>query len=149
MPETMFRLEQEVRKEIRDNATELLREVYPEDTITEYVDSSVPVYNSTLLELAASNNSLALDEPEILAFDGTATPINAIAGNIYERLSEVANEEWESIKDEAEGCAECGAPTLVDDGKWVNGEDASYSMSDPHPGSDGDFTCNVCLGVDE
>ena len=99
---TMWDLEKDMRAEIRDRKDELLESKYPEDLITEMVDSSVPVYHHDLLDVAASDNSLALDEPEVLAFDGKPTPINAIAGNIYQKLYEIAIEEWEEIKEEIE-----------------------------------------------
>jgi len=44
-----------------------------------------------LLEVALDNLWLAVEEPEILASDGKATAVNAIAGNIYDELLEVAN----------------------------------------------------------
>jgi len=142
---TMHELEANLREEIRDNAAFLLKEVYPEDSITEYVDSSVPVYTSTLMELAASNPWLATAEPEILAFDGTPSPVNAVAGNIYEALTEAAAEEWKSITDEAEPCVECGELTLEGDGVLVNVE----AMTHEYPGYAGDLACNECAGVPE
>lgn len=61
---------------------------YPEDRCSEIADSSVPIYNYDLLHMAAQDNDLALSEPECgPAFDGTATPVNIIAANIYEALS--------------------------------------------------------------
>lgn len=148
MTDTMHDLEREIRQEIRDEATEILAETYPEDRITEMVDGSVPIYTSTLMELAASDPWLATHEPEILAFDGTPTPANAVAGNVYGRLMEAAMNEWEKVKDEADDCAECGAPTLEDDGVWVNSEPPS-NYPYPYPGSDGDFVCVECAGGDE
>jgi len=102
MSMSWYELQQSVRDEIRDEADELMDEAYLEDRLTEIVDGWVPIYYSQLLDLAADNNELALNEPEILAFDGTATPINAIAGNVYEGLMAVAYAEWETIQDERE-----------------------------------------------
>ncbi len=102
MSMSWYDLQQSVRDEIRDEADALMDDAYPEDRLTEMVDSWVPVYSSELLDLAADNNELAINEPEILAFDGAATPINAIAGNVYEGLMAVAYAEWDAIQDERE-----------------------------------------------
>ena len=98
---TMYELEQEIRDEVREEADSLMQSEYPEDSLHEMADSHVPVYNE-LLDLTASDNNLALSEPEVLAFDGTPTPINAIAGNVYERLLRAAFDEWEDVKAERE-----------------------------------------------
>ena len=102
MSETLWDLEQMVRSEIREEAKELLEEPYPEDRLNEIVDSSVPIYNYDLLQMAANNMDLALVEPELgPAFDGTPTPVNIIAANIYEALQEVAYNEWQKVQEEA------------------------------------------------
>ena len=78
-------------------------------TLHEFADSAVPTYNYDLLQLAADlSNGLALTEPEIgPAFDGTPTPINIIAANVYEAVKAELYEEWGRIeqgrKDEDEG----------------------------------------------
>jgi len=52
------------------------------------------------MELAAGDINLATDEPEVgPAFDGSPTPVNIIAGNIYDRLLEAAYDEWYEVKD--------------------------------------------------
>lgn len=76
---------------------------YPEDEIHEIADGAVPVYNSDLLELAAGNNDLALTEPELgPAFDGTPTPVNIIAANVYEAVSNACHERLRERQEEAE-----------------------------------------------
>ena len=67
------------------------------DTIHELADGLVPVYYSDLLTLAADNNDLATDVPELgPAFGGEPTAVNIIAANVYEWLTaelwEYANE---------------------------------------------------------
>ena len=65
----------------------------------EFADGAVPVYNADLLDLAAGNNELALTAPEIgPAFDGTPTPINIIAANVYETVEAELHEEWDRIE---------------------------------------------------
>lgn len=65
----------------------------PHDLIHELADSSVPIYNHDLLSLAAENLELGLDKSEFMAFDGSATPVNAIAANIFNALEA---ELWEN-----------------------------------------------------
>jgi len=80
-------------------AKEELRELYdtadyPEDLVFEIADSHVPVYHHQLCQLAAEDFDLMLTEPELgPAFDGTPTPINIIAANVYERISAALHEE--------------------------------------------------------
>jgi hypothetical protein len=63
----------------------------PHDAIFEIADSSIPVYTHQLLLLAADNCHLATDEPELgpangSNFDGTPSPINIIASNVFEYI---------------------------------------------------------------
>jgi hypothetical protein len=77
-----------------------------DEEIHDIADSATPVYNGTILEYAANNISLALSEPEIgPAFDGTPTPINIIAANIYEAIVNALHDEyrdWELRKEDNE-----------------------------------------------
>ena len=70
----------------------------------EFADGAVPTYNYDLLQLAAElSNGLALTEPEIgPAFDGTPTPINIIAANVYEAVEAALWEEWRRAQEERE-----------------------------------------------
>lgn len=64
-----------------------------QDTVHEIADSCVPVYTNDLLDIAATDNRVGVDEPELgPAFDGSPTPTNIIAANIYERLTEALYE---------------------------------------------------------
>jgi len=57
------------------------------DIAHEIADGAVPVYYNRIAEVGASDLALILDEPEIgPAFDGSPTPVNIIAANIYERV---------------------------------------------------------------
>ena len=59
----------------------------PNDTIFELADSGVPVYTSDLLQWACDYCAFATNEPELgPAFDGSPTPTNIIAANIFESL---------------------------------------------------------------
>ena len=72
-------------------------------TLHEIADNAVPVYHADLLDIAANNNDVALREPELgPAYDGTPTPVNIIAANIYELVSEALNNRWQEIEKEEE-----------------------------------------------
>lgn len=105
-PTRLRDLEQRARDAVREWHGENRRadEEAFSDAVHEIVDGIVPVYNAALLEVAADSPTVALTEPEIgPAFDGSPTPINIIAANIYEALTEAAYAEWRTIADEDEG----------------------------------------------
>src|SRR4051794_33982168 len=79
----------------------------PNDVIHEIADGSVPVYTSDLLRLAAESNELATVTPELgPAFDGSPTPVNIIAANVFEAIEVVLWEEWRKLEtDSAEKLA--------------------------------------------
>jgi hypothetical protein len=79
----------------------------PGDTIFEIADSSVPVYNSDLLDCASDNYTLVTTVPELgPAFDGEATAINIIAANVFEYLTEQLWDHFQSREDELERMVE-------------------------------------------
>ena len=85
----------ELRGYARENLDEVVEDGISDigDLIHDIVDSLVPVYTSDLMSLAAENICLATDEPELgPAFDGSPTPVNIVAANVYEWL---CNELWE------------------------------------------------------
>lgn len=87
--------------ELRDWAKENPDSDEPHDAIADLADAAVPVYNSELLEIALMHHHIALNVPDIgPAFDGTHTPINIIAANIYEHITEALWGEWEKIRRE-------------------------------------------------
>lgn len=102
----LYELEQSVREEVRERVKDGSADQHG-DFIHEIADSNVPVYYSDLIALAAEDNSLATNEPELgPAFDGKPTPVNIIAANVYEHLTSIAYDEWEKAKkggDEEEG----------------------------------------------
>jgi len=75
---------------------------YPEDRIHEITDGTCLMPDYRYLDLAAANNDLATSEPECgPAFDGTATPINIICANLYQRISQELFELLYEIQQEA------------------------------------------------
>lgn len=85
----------ELRQYAHDNLDEAVEYGISDigDTIHELADGLVPVYTSDLMSLAAENLNLATDTPELgPAFDGSPTPVNIVAANVYEYLTGVL---WE------------------------------------------------------
>lgn len=101
-PATLRDIEQSATEDLRDrwvNYRDEFTDGEPHDVIHEIADGHVPVYHSDLLTLAAQDNSLATDEPELgPAFDGTATPVNIIAANVYEAITAALWEAWREIE---------------------------------------------------
>lgn len=94
---------EEFRQWVKDNTPGASDEEVG-DVIHEIADTSVPVYNFEILQIAAQNNMMALSVPECgPAFDGTPTPINIIAANIYEYIEAELWDEWRKIQIEREG----------------------------------------------
>ena len=94
------RAKEDFRSEIRDIKTDTgIKDYEPCDLIHDIADNNVPVMTSELLRYAINHIDFATCTPEILAFDGGTTAVNAIAGNMYELLCEVLSEEWDLIKE--------------------------------------------------
>ncbi len=94
----------DVREELRDRFEEypddFLRNE-PNDVISEIADTNTPLYTWDLMELAAENLNFATDEPELgPAFDGSPTPVNIIAANIYEAIEAECWDEWRLMEDD-------------------------------------------------
>ena len=83
------------------NEYDLLDAQYPIDLIHEVADGSVPVYTHDLLQYGANNFDLMVEVPELgPAFDGSPTPANIIAANIYEAVSNHLHQELDDILQE-------------------------------------------------
>jgi hypothetical protein len=95
-------------RERREMAIDELRDMFyndPEkdldDDIFELADQSVPVYTSDLLEAAAAHIDFAVNEPELgPAFDGSPTPVNIIASNIFDYFNAELWEEYYRLQEE-------------------------------------------------
>ncbi len=100
--QTLSSIIEDAAAELRDRWANYRNEFHqgePHDVIAEIADSSVPVYTYDLMQLAANNISLAVDEPELgPAFDGSPTPVNIIAANIYEAITEGLWDAWREIE---------------------------------------------------
>jgi hypothetical protein len=84
---------------LKDAQAEYLerRKDYPDedvgDVMHEVADSHVPVYTADLMRLASEDIDLAVRVPECgPAFDGTPTPVNIVAANVYEMILEALAE---------------------------------------------------------
>lgn len=108
MGQSLSDLLDDARKELREYWEENPKETEPHDRIHEIADGSVPVYTYDILQLAADNIDLATNEPELgPAFDGSPTPVNIIAANIFERIEEACWDEWRRLEAEAEDAPDC------------------------------------------
>ena len=68
---TMRWLIEDFKDTLERDKEDILSSDYPEDTLHDYADSSVPVYNWDLAQLLANNPELAyLDAPEFIANSG-------------------------------------------------------------------------------
>ena len=110
----------DARKELRDRIKEDPIEDEPHDVIHEIADGSVPIYAYDIIQAAAEDVRLATAEPEIgPAFDGTPTPTNIIAANIFEAIEAALWDEWEDIQTERveaeEAAAELAEDTKAED----------------------------------
>ena len=73
----------------------------PDEIAFSIADNHVPVYTSSLLELALDDLDLAITEPEIgPAFDGSSTPANIIAANVFDYIRNALYEAWDDIEKE-------------------------------------------------
>lgn len=96
-------LQYEIDSDKYESFEELEQGIEISDMIFETADSMVPVYYSELLDLAADNNNLATDEPELgpasgCNFDGTNSPINIIAANVFEALESYLWHCWQELE---------------------------------------------------
>lgn len=102
----LYDLIQSVKEEVQSEDTRqyLTDGSDVDDMLHEIADGWVPIYTSDLMQLAADNIALAVDEPELgrPAFDGSPTPVNIVAANVYERLLDAAYEAYAEIESELE-----------------------------------------------
>jgi len=84
-------------KGVREEINERLEDEPDQDAgdlAFEVADNWCPIYTGEIMQYAAEDISLAVNEPELgPAFDGKPTPVNIVAANIFERLHEEAQEE--------------------------------------------------------
>lgn len=99
---TLSTLERDLEDTLSDNRDDILNSEYPEDLLHEYIDSTIPVGNSEILEVGGNSYWLYTEEPEVYGFDGKHTALNAIVGNIYKHLSEKAYEWLEHAQEDKE-----------------------------------------------
>lgn len=84
--QNIYTLEQNLIEELNDNKKEILEGSCPEDVISEYADSWVPIYNYDLLEVAQSDLSLGYNDSE-----GDGDIYAQLTWSIYKRLWLVAD----------------------------------------------------------
>lgn len=96
---TLQDLERDLKASLDADKEAILESQYPEDLVHEYVDSKIPIYNYTLLEVVMNDLTLGYG-PEDGGLAGDESNIYDIIGiAIYERLSLVAYEWLEENKE--------------------------------------------------
>jgi len=96
----LYKTLKNAKEELLEWITENPDDDEPHDRIFEIADSYVPVYNYDLLQWASENLDFAVDKPELgPAFDGSPTPINIIAANIFEYIESELWEYWHNERD--------------------------------------------------
>jgi hypothetical protein len=84
---SLYHITQDLLAELEDNKEEILEHQYPEDLVSEYVDSNISVYTYDQIMIFANNNDLWHRADEFGADD-----INQqIVGAIYSYLAEEAD----------------------------------------------------------
>ncbi len=87
----------------------------PHDAAHDIADTVTPHYTSDLLQVAANCSHMATDEPECgPAFDGTPTPTNIIAANVYEAIIADLHEYAGELKEATEEAAEVAGIDLLE-----------------------------------
>ncbi len=121
--ETLSSLKEEIDTEVRDNAEELYEDRDASDRFHEMADSSVPVYNSDLADVLASDPEVAyMDDPGLA--EGCDDLYRRIAISIYEKLVQQAHETWSTVKEEIDD-----AMSEIEDLTWEDLEtnDVGYT----------------------
>jgi hypothetical protein len=102
---TMYDLKEKVRNDVRDRIEDLLNSRYPNDILNEIADNNVPIYNRNRLELLLDDMSLSeVDDPGLI--EGITNIFQFLDVSIYEKLSQIAYEEFEDIRYVYEICDE-------------------------------------------
>tara|TARA_A100000171_G_C2096466_1_gene127351 strand:- start:638 stop:1021 length:384 start_codon:yes stop_codon:yes gene_type:complete len=84
---SLYHITQDLLSELEDNKEEILEHEYPQDLVSEYVDSNISVYTYDQIMIFANNNDLWHRTDEFGADD-----INQqIVGAIYSYLAEEAD----------------------------------------------------------
>jgi hypothetical protein len=105
MSETIIRqIIEHAEKKLRERwENGLVDKDEPQDTIHEIAATHVPISNITILECAVDDIDLATSEPKLgPAFEGSPTPINIIAANIYEAIEQALWELYRELQEEEE-----------------------------------------------
>lgn len=111
-PESKLRaLKQEVEEAVREAIDQYIKDhpdesrsnvedrINDDGTITEIYDSSVPIYNGEIMDLGSLPEVFNHENELGPAFDGSPTPVNIVAGSLYEILEETAFEETRNYLD--------------------------------------------------
>lgn len=99
---TIWKLEERLKQDLDSAREEILESQYPEDLISEYVDSAIPIRNHDLAQMLASDITLGVvDDWGIL--EGSVEDLDVfrlLKVTIYERLSPIGYEWLEANRGE-------------------------------------------------
>lgn len=120
---TMDSLKEDIRIEVRNCIEDLLNSRYPNDILNEIADGLVPIYDRDRVELLLDDMSLSeVDDPGLI--EGITDIFKILGISIYERLIQIAYEEFEDIRYVYELCDECGDYFDTTGDNW----DEEYNM---------------------
>ena len=84
--QNIYTLEQNLIEELNDNKEEILEGSCPEDVVSEYADSWIPIYNYDLLSVAQSDLTLGYND-----FEVEGDIYAQLSFSIYQRLQAVGD----------------------------------------------------------
>jgi len=102
---TLYKLVNGAIAELRERRDDHPNKNEPHEAIHEIAYRKVPDNYHVLLDLAAHHIHLAIDDPEMgplngINFDGTPSPVNIIAANVYEHIEHALRDAWQEMLDE-------------------------------------------------
>lgn len=101
---TLWDVENSLMEDLESQKDDILAAEHAEDLLAEIIDSCIPIYNHSLLEMAMSDLWLAVDKPNFESGYGEAgSAVSVIVANLYDHLDEKAHEWLEKLLMEKEG----------------------------------------------
>ena len=97
----------EAKKRILESVPDILGKPYPEDELTELVDSDLPIYNSEIVHQWAKLPS-EFENELVGNVDKETTIYNLMTFDLYDFYKDVYGKALEEIKQEENVCDECG-----------------------------------------
>jgi hypothetical protein len=107
----------DLKDDIDSKIGDIYNDRYPDDRLSEIVDSNVPIYYSDMIEVLETNMDLGHRESQIC--DSYPTVFDLLSSLIFEALSEEVSGIYDEVLEEHEvECAECGDTHYDFDDEW-------------------------------